>query len=111
MALKQGEDGNREVFNALYRALGKPERRRILFRLLESNPNDGLFIPEDIHVGETELSQLHIELVHVHLPMLEEAGLIRWNRDAEHLSRGPNFADVGDVITAISEHDPVTLDG
>lgn len=107
MSVKQGEDGDRALFNAVYRCLQAPERRRILFRLLEHNPQEALLVPEDVYVGERELTTLNVELVHSHLPLLEEAGLIRWDRDANKLHKGPTFGTVRDLLESIDEHDPI----
>lgn len=110
MALEQGEDGDRELYNSLFRSLQEPARRRILFNLLEHNPQEALMVPEEVHAGETELEDLNIELVHNHLPMLEEAGLVRWEREAGKLHKGPRFAEVRQLLAAISDHDPIVTD-
>lgn len=110
MTLKQGEDGDRELFKNLFRSLMEPQRRRILFNLLEHNPQNGLVIPEKVHLGETELTDLNLELVHNHLPVLEDAGLIRWDREADELHRGPRFAEVRDLLAAIRAHDPISIE-
>lgn len=107
MSLEQGEDGDRELFNSLFRSLQEPERRRILFNLLEHNPRGHLPVPEGIHIGETELENLDIALTHNHLPMMEGAGLIRWDREAGAVHRGPKFAHVRELLEAIRDHDPI----
>ena len=107
MALKQGEDGDRELYNAVFRSFQAPERRRILFGLLEHNPQEALLVPEDVHVGERELEELNVKLVHHHLPLLEEQGLIRWDRDAEQLHKGPRFREVRDMLEAVRQYDPI----
>lgn len=107
MALQQGEDGDRELYNSLFRCLQKPARRRILFGLIEKERREPLAVPEDVHTGEKKLETLQVELAHNHLPMLQEAGLIRWDRTSHHLYRGPRFDVVRELLNVISDHDPI----
>ena len=107
VAIEQGEDGELGLYNAVYRCLQEPVRRRILFRLLNKHPEEGLIVPDDVHAGEGDLDRLHLDLIHRHLPPLEEAGLIRWDRDAQLLVMGPRFTDVHDLLEVIYRHDPI----
>ena len=109
MPLEQGEDGDSDLYNSVYQSLQKPERRRILFSLLEHNPQEALIVPEDVHIGEKDIETLNIALIHHHLPMLEEAGLIRWDRDASKLHKGHRFSKVANLIEAIKAEDPMVL--
>lgn len=110
MSLEKGEDGDRVLYNAVYRALQAPERRRILFRLLEHNPQEAVLVPEDVHVGERELAELNIDLTHSHLPMLEGAGLIRWDRDTDQIHTGPKFGRIRGLLASVREHDPIVTE-
>lgn len=105
MPLIQGEDGDREFYDALYRAMQTPVRRRILFQLLDTNPQQALVVPEDVHVGGTDPDELIIALVHRHLPILSEAGLIRWDREANEVHNGPNYANISELIEAVMDKD------
>lgn len=107
MAIEQGEDGDRDLYNSLFQCLEAPVRRRILFGLLEHNRQEALMVPEDVHVGENELSELDLALTHRHLPLLEESGLIRWDRDSNEILKGPEFGRVRDLLESINEHDPI----
>ena len=107
MPLREGEDGHAELYNTLYRSLQRPVRRRLLFNLLEHNPKDALLVPENVHVGETELDRLNLELIHHHLPLLEEAGLIRWDRESGRVHKGRNIAEIRGSLEAIRENDPL----
>jgi predicted transcriptional regulator len=107
MPLQQGEDGDRELYNSLFRSLKKPQRRRLLFNLLEHNPQEPLSLPEGVHVGEMELATLNLTLRHHDLPMMEGAGLIRWDREADEVHKGPKFAHVRELLEAIKAHDPI----
>ena len=49
-------------------------------------------------MGESELEDLQVELFHTHLPMLEEAGFIRWDRGAHEVVKGPNFDELRQFV-------------
>ncbi|MCU4924819.1 hypothetical protein OB905_02320 [Halobacteria archaeon AArc-dxtr1] len=89
------DDADSALRDTLYRCLSHPYRRRILATVTET---------ESVVETETLASQLeetnaddaaatgHVAirtaLVHVHLPMLDEADLVDWNRDAGSVSGG-----------------------
>lgn len=107
MPLQQGEDGDRELYDSLFRCLQKPVRRRILFSLVDNGPRKPLLVPEDAHVGEMDLEKLHLELHHCHLPTLEVAGFIQWDPESRRVHRGSRFAEIRELLEAISDHDPI----
>lgn len=45
--------------------------------------------------------QLEVELIHGHLPKLESADLIEWDRETGTVSRGPAFEDVEPALGTI----------
>ena len=51
MPQEEGESGDAELYNTVYRSLQKPVRRRLLFNLLEHNPQEALLVPEDVHMS------------------------------------------------------------
>lgn len=65
--------------------------------------NDGVSIPEDVHFGDTDQSNLHARRHHVHLPKLEEAGFIRWERSDHHVFRGPAFDRFEPLLELLSD--------
>ncbi|WP_256546812.1 DUF7344 domain-containing protein [Halobellus inordinatus] len=68
-----------------FEALANIHRRRVVVTLLEHNPQrDTVAVPEDVHEGERALEALQAEIYHLHLPRLEEAGLIRWNQETQN---------------------------
>jgi len=79
----------------IMRALSNVHRRRLLVALLDHNPHrESLDIPKDVHEGEKELETLQLEFHHSHLPRLEAAGLICWNRERNDVVKGPRFDEV-----------------
>lgn len=108
MSIEQRGDGRTELYNDLYRCLQKPNRRRILYRLHEVDSRDMVMVPEEVQRREVDYEELAIELVHSDLPLLEDAGLIRWDRGDNSVTRGPEFYEVEELLDDIQVHDPLS---
>jgi len=88
-----------------FEALANGYRRRLLVALLDHNPQrDDVVEPEEIHEGEKALETLRLELYHTHLPRLEEAGFIRWNRDTHEVMKGPRFDEIRPLLELMRDH-------
>ena len=89
----------------LFASLSHPHRRRVLEHLAGTNP-----CPEDEVLrdgpipGADETERAAVDLFHVHLPKLVEAGYVRWDRDAGVVDRGPRFDHVSPVLRLLSDH-------
>ena len=113
----------------LFELLAADHRRRVLLLLCES---DAVDVPEDLRTRAvrthdrrptqqvperprqrtTDADRLEIELIHTHLPKLEDAGLVEWDRDAGTVRRGVAFDSVEPalrVLVANSEKFPDAL--
>jgi len=89
----------------VFRALESPYRRQLLVALNKENPQDDEDRdPLDIVAPEDQPDVLETELVHNHLPMLEEAGYIEWDREAHTIRKGPNWDEIGPVIELMNNH-------
>lgn len=51
-----------------------------------------------------EREESEIPLIHNHLPRLDEAGYIDWDRDTGAISKGPRFNEVEPLLTLIETH-------
>ncbi|WP_246989248.1 DUF7344 domain-containing protein [Halorientalis marina] len=88
-----------------FEALTNIHRRRLLVALLNHNSQrDSIIVPEDIHEGEKTLEKLQTKLYHWHLPVLEEAGFIRWNQDTHEVVKGPKFDDIRPLLELLQDH-------
>ena len=78
------------------------QRRELLLSLQERSPRD-----TGVHSGSVPMEdggrRFQVEMYHRHLPKLEEADLVTWNRDAGQVSRGPAFDDVRPLLTLLEE--------
>lgn len=93
------------TLDQLFTCLSHPTRRRILATLATNNPHDEEeFESPDFKPEDEELELFRMQLYHHHLPHLEQGGYIAWDRDADIITRGPNFEEVQPLIELISNH-------
>ena len=93
--------------------LANEYRRRLLVALLEHNPqdDDNPLVPEDIHLATEDLETLRIHMTHTHLPKLEEAEFIEWDRDTNTIRTGPRFDEVRPLLELMQNHADELPDG
>ena len=101
----QAADGEDEVIARVLRALADSRRRRLLYALQEADRGDGLAVPEGIHDGEADIDLLEMKLQHQHLPLLEQAELVRWDEDAGRVYEGPAFRAERALIKSVLKFD------
>ncbi len=101
------EDGSRwddtasPSLNAMFRVFSEPIRREAVVVLRkEGTPLSVTNLAERLD-GETD--QLRIALVHVHLPMLVDTGLVEWNTERDSVEFGDfpdRYEGLFDVVEA-----------
>lgn len=74
-----------------FTALANERRRDLLLSLRQ-----GTSRPVEASPDETTA-----RLTHVHLPMLEDAGLVRWDRETETIARGANYDELEPLIAVL----------
>ncbi len=83
-----------------FELLSNQHRRKVLFDLLESNP-------QYIHPGCTDDRDRSWcalgELYHVHLPKLADANVIEWDRKRGVVSRGPQYDDIRHLLELLTD--------
>ena len=95
-----GDEGqDHTTVDRVFEVLSHPHRRRILLRLAETaSRNEDGFEPDELHGGDQELARFKAELYHCHLPRLEGAGYIEWDRETNTIQRGPNDDEVAPLL-------------
>lgn len=106
-----------DQFDSAVTALGNRYRRRLLIALLDHNPQDD----EDAQQAEQALGAtsgpgtddeiVETELIHNHLPKLEELGYISWNRETGAISTGPNWSEIKPLLELLDRHEDELPDG
>lgn len=96
---------NRLTTDDLFHILSHSYRRQILVSFLEQNSQcNRAQAPINIVSDEMDLEMLETELVHTHLPKLEDMGYIRWNRDTNEINKGPNYEQIEPLLELLYEH-------
>lgn len=91
----------RPGIDRLLDSLSSRHRRLILLLL-----NRGTVETEaDVMVrGRSNKEQIETDLIRNHLPKLEEAGYIEWDRDTGKISKGPRFDEIKPLLKLIENH-------
>ncbi|WP_209019667.1 DUF7344 domain-containing protein [Halorussus marinus] len=110
-------DGGTSLLSRVFGALAEPRRRYVLYYLREHGRArvDDLAIQigaweRDVATAELsvdDVEQITLELVHTHLPKLEDAGLVGYDRRTETVSYDypPSLLDEAlDIAAMIEDH-------
>ncbi|MFB6303052.1 MAG: ArsR family transcriptional regulator [Haloferacaceae archaeon] len=89
------DPGTGHAVNAL-----RDRHRRLILRGLWN----GRVARETDAVLRGDREEVRSELRETHLPMLEEAGIIEWDRETGKISKGPNFDEVEPLLELMEEH-------
>jgi len=93
-------------------ALSNPYRRQLLVALLDHNPQDDSDRdPLDVLSEADEAAVLESELVHTHLPKLDEMGYISWNRSTNTISKGARWGEIAPLLKLMHDHQDELPDG
>lgn len=97
-----------ELLDTLYKILANRQRRRIL-RYLADHPkpiSTSQLVTEMVtleygsessSIPTEQQSDTHVSLLHAHLPVLSEAGLVSWDRDRDSVVISPHLEEL--VVT------------
>jgi len=88
----------------LFEALASPQRRRIMFALLDCTQQETLPVdPSADFFDPSDPRTLEIELRHVHLPYLAQYGYVDWDRDTGEVAPGPEFETIREPLVALRD--------
>lgn len=88
-------------------ALEHEYRRRLLLALCEHNPQDAtdpqgwVETPRPESGGSADENTSQLMMYHAHLPKLDAAGFIDWDRDANQIHKGRRFSDLRPLLDAV----------
>lgn len=93
-----GQPASRNL-SQLFTALRHEHRRQILTFLADADAREKAeLILADLQPEGADPEWFKPALHHQHLPILEEAGYIEWDRETNRIRRGPAFEDISPVI-------------
>jgi hypothetical protein len=94
-----------ERWDRLYEALGAEPRRMIIASLLDEPEGRRLPLPDAAESPNQPVDSetLSIKLRHHHLPLLAEAGYVRWEDEPFVVQRGPRFNEPAFIIKMVTE--------
>lgn len=99
------ELSNSSKADKLLEAISNSYRRQLLVALLDHNPQDDRDRdPLNVIGDEIEPEVVELELVHNHLPKLEEMGFISWDQTTNQISKGPDWEEIAPLLTLIHDH-------
>lgn len=85
-------------------------RRRLLLSLLARTPDsDGASVLLDTVAADASTTE--IQLLHVHLPMLADAGVVEWAPGRREVATGDAFDDLRPVLELLDENADQLPDG
>lgn len=97
-----------QLNDELFDALANEHRRRILFDLVDESRHGELPVAIDASQETSDdRAAAGIELSHVHLPKLDDYGLIDWSPGTDTVETGPHFSDVRPILEQLCDHQAV----
>lgn len=89
------------TFDEMLDAVGDVERRKLLAELFERSPESD----SPVIAVDGGLIEHSVQMCHIHLPKLEEYGVVDWEREAHEVTRGRNFGEVTPVLELADEYE------
>lgn len=99
------QHGDGDALDEVFVCLADRTRRRLLASLAEHDARTGGGVdPADLAPADRDPAQFEADLHHNHLPRLQEAGFLQWDRDSDTVRRGPRFEDIEPLLALLDDH-------
>lgn len=98
-------------FDDVIDALADVQRRRILISLMAHNPQDVSSAESDDSAtgtdaaAETDAVDRLVSMHHVHLPKLDDYGIVDWDQETDEVVKGPNFEEIRPLLELLQDHE------
>lgn len=89
-------------FDSQLQALSAVERRRLLYALSRANPDHGASVDVTELIDDSDLS---VSMHHVHLPKLEDMGLVDVEQERQRVRRGEHFDEIEPLLRILDRHE------
>jgi len=93
----------------VFDAMGHRYRRRLLFALLDENPQDAAD-PQGAEAallpgsGDADADRVRAMIVHSHLPKLDATGYVDWDRETGKIRKGPAWEEIAPLLALLEAH-------
>ena len=98
-------------FDSHLDALSHVDRRRLLLTLLHANTDGDQPVEIDQTEYDTAERSLEQSMHHVHLPKLEQKGLVSANADSHSVTTGPRFDEIEPLLELLDANRGQLPDG
>lgn len=107
-----GERGPSDRLDSLFETLAHRHRRHVLTVLADEAQSDSDRVElDELARGLADRTRFRIALHHQHLPVLERAGYIEWERDRNAIRRGERFGEVAVLVARLRAIECDPFDG
>lgn len=99
-----GEISGRASLDEQLSTVAHATRRRFLLALLEEN---SIYVAAAESYGsgdETDGRDSRVVMHHAHLPKLDDAGYIEWNRESHRVTKGPQFREIEPLLRILEDY-------
>lgn len=90
------------AFDRIADALGDQARRHVLVGLLDHNPLDYREAVADD--GGRDRDDAELQMVHMHLPKLDDMGYVGWDRESGTVVKGEKWDEIEPVLRLLDDH-------
>ena len=97
-------DRQRLSFDELVDAVADIQRRRLLVKLMESNPQPAGPVGSADSESEADVDERAVSMEHLHLPKLIDLGIIELTSDGQEVVKGPNFAQIRPLLELLDNN-------
>jgi hypothetical protein len=92
-------------FDEIIEALADIQRRKLLLRLIEHNPQDDTPVVIADSQSDADAVEQLVEMHHVHLPKLVDYGFIEWNTETHEVMKGSKFDEIRPLLELLDNHE------
>lgn len=103
-----------ERTDRVFEVMSHRDRRRLLVALRKhtdtEDPQYDVGALSEAIVQDGDAEQAQVQMVHRHLPKLEDFGYVRWDREAGTVEKGPEWTALEPFLGLLDDHGPELAD-
>ena len=104
MPLARETTAEAAVLDSFAECMGHEHRRKVLFTLHQAEEGERLVVPDDFLDQDVDRERLVIELTHRHLPKLQDAGYVEWDRARGEIREGEDFERLEPLLEVLTDY-------